>query len=127
VHDAAAGVTGFKRGERRGDFADAARDFGLWRYVNVVFGEVYTGFKKGDKFDERLFYWLNAMAERAAHLTRSLAGLGEGLGLDKIANGFCLGEVEFAGQKCALRELAGLCESRAEVKRAAQQKIQNNR
>jgi hypothetical protein len=96
------------------------------RNVDVVFGEVDAGFKEGDEFDERLFDWLHAMAESATHLACGLTGLGEGLGLDEIAHGFGLGEVEFAGEKCALCEFAGLGESCAEVESPAQQQIQNN-
>ena len=44
VNNAASGEGGFEGGERRDEFVDAAGDFGLGSYVDVVFGEVDAGF-----------------------------------------------------------------------------------
>ena len=67
------------------------------------------------------------MAERAAHLAGGLARLGERLRVDEVAHRFSLREVEPAGEKCALRELAGLGQARAQLERAAQQQLQHHR
>ena len=69
---------------------------------------------------------LDAAAERAAHLAGGLAGLGQGLRFDEVADGFSLGEVEPAGEKGALRELAGFGETRAESESAAKKQIEHH-
>ncbi len=127
MHDTPTGVGCVKRGKRRREFADAASDFGLRGHVNVIFCEVDAGFEEGDEFDEGLLHGLYAAAECAAHLACGLAGLGQGLGFDEIAHSFGLREVELAGEKRALRELAGFGEARTEVESAAKQQVQNDR
>ena len=114
MNDAAPSEGGFEGGERRDKRVDAAGDFVLRSDVDIVFAEVDAGFEKGDEFDEGLLDGSDAAAERASHLTGGLAGLGEGLGFDEVANGFGLGEVELAGEEGALGEFAGVGEASAE-------------
>jgi len=59
-------------------------------------------------------------------LAGGLAGLGEGMGFNEVADGFGLGEVETAGKKGALGEFAGLGEARAEDEGAAKQELEND-
>ena len=127
MDDAAAGERGFKGGERRGEFGDAAGDLGLRRHVHVVFGEVDAGFEQRDQLDQRLLDGRDATAERAAHLAGGLARLRECLRIDQVAHRFSLGEVEPAGEKSPLGKLAGLGHPRAERERAAQQKFEHHR
>jgi len=94
--------------------------------VNVVFAEVNAGFEEGDEFDERLLYWCDAAAECAAHLAGGLAGLGEGLGFDEVADGLGLSEVEFAGEECALGKFAGVGEAGSEEEGAAEEKVEDD-
>ncbi len=115
-----------ERGERRRKLVDAAGDLLLRSDVDVVFGEVDAGLKERDQFDEGLFERLHATAERAAHLAGGLAGLGERLRVDEVADSFSLGEVELAGKKGALRELAGLGEARAQSESAAEEQIEDD-
>ena len=127
VDNAAAGKGGFERGERRRELVRCGGQFLLRCDVQIVFGEVDAGFEQRDEFDEGLLYGRDAMAERAAHLAGGLARLSEGLRVDEVADRFSLGEVEAAGEECALREFAGLGEARAEIERSAQQQLQDHR
>ena len=68
-----------------------------------------------------------AVAERATHLAGGLARLGESLRVDEVTHRLSLREIEPAGEKCALRKFAGLSETRAQFKRAAQQQLQHHR
>ncbi len=74
-----------------------------------------------------LLGWSDAAAEGTAHLAGGLARLGQCLGVDQIADGFGLGEVELAGEKRALGEFAGIRETRTERKGSTQQQIENHR
>ena len=94
--------------------------------VDVVFSEVDAGFKEGDEFDEGLLGGSDASTERSAHLAGGLTGLGKGLGFDEVADGFGLGEVEFAGEEGALGEFAGVGEACAEGEGAAEEKIKDD-
>ena len=68
----------------------------------------------------------HAPTERAAHLAGGLARLGEGLRVDQVADRLSLREIEAAGEKGALGEFAGLGETRAQLKRAAQKQLQHH-
>ena len=100
---------------------DAAGDLGLRRHVDIVFGEVDARFEQGDELDECLFDGRDASAERTAHLACGLARLRECLRFDQVADCFGLGQIESAGEKCALGELAGLGEARTKIEGAAEQ------
>lgn len=126
VDDAATGKRGFERGQWRSERANAGGDFGLRRHVDVVFGEIDSGFKECDELDEGLLDGRDAATQRATHLAGGLAGLGECLRVDEVAHGFGLSKVEATGQEGALGELAGLGEARAEGDRAAQEQVENN-
>jgi len=52
VDDAAATEGGLECGEGPGDFVDAPSDNGLGRDIDIVFGKVDAGFKKGDELDK---------------------------------------------------------------------------
>ena len=84
-------------------FADAARDLGLRRHVNVVFGKVDARFEQRDQLHQRLLHRLHAPAERAAHLAGGLPRLRQRLRFDQVAHRLGLGQIELAGEKCALR------------------------
>ena len=98
----------------------------MWGDVQIVFGEVDAGFEQRDELDERLFYGRDTMAERATHLARGLAHLGESLRVDEVTHRFSLREVEAAGKECTLRKFAGLGEARTQLERAAQQQLQHH-
>ncbi len=83
-------------------------DFAVGGYVDVVFGEVDARFEQGDELDERLcLAGCDAAGERSANLARRDAGLVKSLRLDQIANGLRLGEIDAAGEKCALGKFPG--------------------
>jgi hypothetical protein len=63
----------------------------------------------------------------SAHLAGCLAGLGERLRRNQVAHRLRLSEIEFAGQKSALCELARFGQSRTQGKSAAQQQFQHHR
>ena len=109
--DAADGEAALQLLERRADLGDAGRDRGGGHDVDVVFGEVDAGLEGGDQRDELGFDRRDLAGERAAHLPRGQPGLLEGGGLDEVADGFGLGEVEAAAEEGALGELAGLGEA----------------
>ena len=88
------GECGFELGERWTDFADAALDFRLGGDREVIFGKVDAGFEQGDQLQQGVLGWQDAMAEGSSHLAGRETGLGEGLGLDQVADGFGLGEVD---------------------------------
>jgi hypothetical protein len=86
---------------------------GLREEVDVVFGEVDTGFDCGEEAYKLLFYWGYLTGKRAAQLLGGDAGLVEGGGFDEIVDGFGLGEVEAAGEEGALGKFAGFGEAGA--------------
>ena len=68
----------------------------------------------------------DAATEGSAHLAGGLAGLGEGLGFDEVADGFCLGEIELAGEEGAFGEFAGLGDAGTEGEGAAKEEIEDD-
>ena len=113
--------------QRRRQLADAAGNLGLRRNLHVVLGKVDAGFEQGNQLHQRLLDRRNAAAERAAHLAGGLAGLGQRLRLDQVAHRLGLRQVQLAGEKGALRELARLGQPRAQLQRALQQQLQHHR
>ena len=127
MHDAPAGKGRLQRRQRRRQLADAPRNLGLRRHVHIVLGKVDARFEQRDQLHQRLLHRLHAPAQRAAHLARGLARLGQRLRLDQVAHRLGLRQVQPAGQKCALRKLARLGQPRAQLQRAAQQQLQHHR
>ena len=54
MDNAAARERSLKSGERRCDLADAPRDLGLWRHIDVIFGKIDASFKQCNQFHKRL-------------------------------------------------------------------------
>jgi len=126
VNDASASEGGFESSERRNEFVDAAGDFGLRRYVYVVFGEVDSGFEERDEFDKGLLDGGNATAERSSHLACGLTSLREGLRFDEVTDGFGLSEIEFSGEERALGELSWFGEASTESETLTKEEIEND-
>lgn len=121
------GVARFKRSKRRRQRIDAPRNFVLRRHINIVLGEVNTGFEQGNQLNQRLLHRRHSVAQCAPHLAGGLACLGERLRIDQVPHRFGLREIDAACKKCALRELAGLRQPRTEFQSVAEERFKNNR
>ena len=94
---------------------EAPQDLRRGRHADVVLGEVDARFEQRDQFQQLLLQRCDAARYRAAGLLRRDARLVERRGVDQIAHGFGLRQVDAAVQKRAQSELAGFGQPRAGV------------
>ncbi len=105
---------------------EAAQNFGGRGDADVVFGEVDAGFEQGDQFEQLLLQRGDAAGDGARGLLRGDAGLIERGGVDQVAHGFGLRQIDAAVQISAEGELAGFGEAGAGVERAVDGMAQND-
>src|SRR6185437_9971537 len=103
------------------------RNFSSWGYVEIVFGEIDAGFEKRDELDKRSLDRSDAARKRAPHLAGRLTRLSESLGFNEVAHSLSLRQIDAAGNKRALRKLAGFGKSCAQLDGTSKQKFQHGR
>ena len=96
----------------------AAQNLCRRSHADIVLGEIDAGFEQGDQFQQLLLQRSQAARDGAIHLLRRDARLVERGGVDQIAHGLGLRQIDAAVQKGAQGELAGLGQARAGVERA---------
>ena len=109
------------------DRAEAAQDFVRRGDADVVFGEIDAGFEQRDQFEQLLLERREAARDGAIHLLRGDARLVERGGVDQVADGLGLRQVDAAVEEGAQRELAGFGQARAGVERALHGVAQHDR
>ena len=85
------------------------------RHADIVLGEIDARFEQGDQFQQLLLQRRDAARNRAAGLLRGDARLVERGGIDQVAHGFGLRQVDAAVQEGAQGEFAGLGQARARI------------
>jgi hypothetical protein len=123
---AAVGKGLFERGEGGVNRLYLRGDLSRGEEVDVVFGEVDSGFEGGDEGDESFFRGRDLAGEGAAELPGGEAGLVEGAGFDEVVDGLGLGEVEAAGEEGALGEFAGFGEACAAGEALAEEVVEED-
>jgi hypothetical protein len=93
------------------DGVDAAQDFGCGGDADIVFSEVDAGFKQSDEFEEFGFDGSEAAGDGALCLAGGDTGLVERGGVDEVADGLGLGEVDASVNEGAEGEFAGFGEA----------------
>ena len=106
---------------------EAAQDLRGGRHADIVFGEIDAGFEQRDQFQQLLLERRDAARDGAVHLLRGDARLVERGGVDQIAHGFGLRQIDAAVQIRAQREFARLGQARAGFERALQREAQDDR
>ena len=92
---------------------EPAQDLRGGRDADVVFGEIDAGFEQRDQLQQLLLERRDAAGDGALHLLRGDARLVERGGVDQVADGLGLRQVDAAVEEGAQGELAGLGEARA--------------
>ena len=92
---------------------ETAQDLGGGRDADIVLGEIDAGFEQRDQFEQLRLDGREAARDRALRLLRGDARLVERGGLDEIADGFGLRQIDAAVQERAQREFARFGEARA--------------
>ena len=67
------------------------------------------------------------LLQLALYLTGGICGCFSGIGFDQIDNGFCLGQIQLAIEKCPFGELAPLCRQRTGAIQRLQSGAENGR
>ncbi len=102
------------------DRRQAAQNLGGRRHADVVLGEIDAGFEQRDQFQQLFLQRGQPARDGAFHLLRRDARLVESGGVDQIAHGLGLRQIDAAVQVGAQGELAGLGQPRAGLERALQ-------
>jgi hypothetical protein len=84
-------------------------------HSDIVVGEIDAGFEPCDDFGGAVMQGAERVGDRSGHLTSGGAGLKKCVGVDEVAYGFGLGEVEASIEKGAAGKFAGLGEACAAI------------
>src|SRR5581483_623112 len=111
MHELAEGEAAGQLLERQAQAGDAFEDGGIRQDGNVILGEIDAGFESRDQFHQLVLDGLKAAGQSSFELLGGYPRLVQGLGVDKVAHGLGLGEIDAAIEEGAHGELTGLRQS----------------
>ncbi len=114
-----------KRRQIRLQFLQARR--GVFDDIDLLFGKIECCFDQHAQFDQALDQGMNGLRKLSGQRTQRSPNRLRRRCLNQVGNRLGLCEIELVVEICAAGKFARLCKTRAKLKAAGEQELQNHR